>query len=54
MRILESIEDHAAIITLELKHESKDETSSLKDLFIAMGCARHTDPKIVPTILGVL
>ncbi|KYN09261.1 hypothetical protein ALC57_18625 [Trachymyrmex cornetzi] len=43
MRILEFIEDYAAIITLELKRESEDETSSLKDLLISMGCALHTE-----------
>ncbi|XP_018376445.1 PREDICTED: uncharacterized protein LOC108769757 [Trachymyrmex cornetzi] len=54
MQILESIEDYAAIITLELKRESEDETSSLKDLLISMGCALHTDAKAVPTIPGIL
>ena len=37
MRILESIEDHATI-TLKLKRESEDETSSLKDMFIDGMC----------------
>ncbi|XP_018360152.1 PREDICTED: uncharacterized protein LOC108759292 [Trachymyrmex cornetzi] len=54
MWILESIEDYAAIITLELKWESEDETSSLKDLLISMECALHTDAKMVPTIPSVL
>ncbi|KYN08460.1 Tudor domain-containing protein 5 [Cyphomyrmex costatus] len=54
MRILEPIQNHAAVITLELKRESEDEMSSLKEMLIATGCAQHTDEKIVSAIPGIL
>ncbi|KYQ55615.1 hypothetical protein ALC60_05487 [Trachymyrmex zeteki] len=52
MRILRSIADEA-VITLEPKHESEDEMSSLKELLISMGCAQHTE-EMLPTIPGIL
>jgi len=54
MGILESIRDEAAIIALELKHESKDEMSSLNDLLIGIECAQHTNEEITAAVSGVL
>ncbi|KYM98523.1 hypothetical protein ALC62_10764 [Cyphomyrmex costatus] len=54
MRILVSITDKAAVVTLELKRESEDEMSSLKDLLISMGCAQHIDEKIMSTLPGII
>ena len=51
MRILEPVETYDAVITLELTRENEGETSSLQDLL--MGCAQHTDAKIVPVIPGI-
>jgi len=55
MRILEPVKtcDAELRITLELRRENEDEMNSLQDLLIAMGCAQHTDAKIVPAIPGI-
>ncbi|XP_028047214.1 tudor and KH domain-containing protein-like [Monomorium pharaonis] len=53
MRIIQPIRDDAAIISLELKRETEDETRDVRQLFIQLGCAQAAKDPASPGLPGV-